>query len=100
MPIVRPCPCCSQKHATSDEARACWAEIVDAKAAATYGRAQATSVPAEEKQRLRQDMIEDPTPSEAALWRWLCTRPRGVRFTRQRPIEGYIVDFAAKSARL
>jgi leucyl-tRNA synthetase len=34
-----------------------------------------------------------PTPAEAALWQALRRRQLGVRFSRQRPIFGYIADF-------
>jgi len=41
-----------------------------------------------------------PTPSEAHLWRALRGAQLGVVFRRQVVISGFIVDFAAASARL
>ena len=45
-------------------------------------------------------MRKTPTDAEAALWRKLRSRQLGVRFRRQHPIAGYIVDFYCPQARL
>ncbi len=40
------------------------------------------------------------TPSEAALWVALRRKLKGVRFRRQQPLGGYIVDFVCHERRL
>ena len=45
-------------------------------------------------------MRNAPTDSEAVLWRALRASQLGVRFRRQVPVLGFIVDFLAPSARL
>jgi very-short-patch-repair endonuclease len=43
---------------------------------------------------------KQPTDAEARLWRRLRGKQLGVRFRRQHPIAGYIVDFYCVEARL
>lgn len=50
----------------------------------------------EEARRMRRN----PTRAEAALWAGIRKRQLGVRWGRQRPMFGYIVDFWCASARL
>ena len=45
-------------------------------------------------------MRKQPTDAEALLWRKLRGKQLGVRFRRQHPIAGYIVDFYSAQARL
>ena len=44
-------------------------------------------------------MRKEPTDAEALLWRKLRRKQLGVRFRRQYPIAGYIVDFYCRRAR-
>ena len=61
------------------------------------GGALAASRPNVDRARvLRKSM----TLPEGVLWQALRTRPGGLRFRRQHPIGGYVVDFACLSARL
>ena len=51
--------------------------------------------------RFAQAMRNQPTDAEAALWSWLRGRKlAGLRFRRQHPMAGYIVDFVCVEARL
>ena len=51
--------------------------------------------------RFAQAMRNQPTGAEAALWSKLCGRKlAGLRFRRQHPMAGYIVDFVCLEARL
>jgi len=51
--------------------------------------------------RLARELRAHPTDAERALWRHLrMDQIHGVRFYRQRPLAGYIVDFYAPAARL
>lgn len=45
-------------------------------------------------------MRKQPTRAEAALWRRLRFKQLGVRFRRQHPIAGFIVDVYCPAARL
>ena len=45
-------------------------------------------------------MRKEPTEAEALLWGMLRRKQLGVRFRRQYPIAGYIVDFDCRRARL
>lgn len=45
-------------------------------------------------------MRKQPTDAEAVLWRRLRGRQLGVRFRRQHPVAGYIIDFYCPEARL
>lgn len=45
-------------------------------------------------------MRKQPTAAESALWLRLRHRQLGVRFRRQHPVAGYIVDFYCPAARL
>jgi very-short-patch-repair endonuclease len=40
------------------------------------------------------------SPPEARLWQILRTRPCGLKFRRQHPIDPYVVDFYCREARL
>jgi len=40
------------------------------------------------------------SPPEARLWQILRTRPGGLKFRRQHPIEPYVVDFFCREVRL
>jgi very-short-patch-repair endonuclease len=45
-------------------------------------------------------MRKGPTDAEAFLWRGLRHKQMGVRFRRQHPVAGYILDFYSPAARL
>ena len=45
-------------------------------------------------------MRKQPTQAESLLWRRLRSGQLGVRFRRQHPFAGYIIDFYAPAARL
>ena len=47
-----------------------------------------------------RSMRKQPTDAEALLWRRLRGKQLGVRFRRQHPVAGYIVDFYCADARL
>jgi very-short-patch-repair endonuclease len=48
-----------------------------------------------------RDMRHQPTREEAIVWRWLRDRRFGdLKFRRQRPIGGYIVDFYCPELKL
>ncbi len=49
---------------------------------------------------LARDNRQEPTPAEAMLWAALRRNPFGIKFKRQKPIDRYIVDFCAVSARI
>ena len=49
---------------------------------------------------LARTLRRNMTDAERKLWGILRARPRGFKFRRQQPIEGYIADFACFSARL
>ena len=48
----------------------------------------------ERARRLRRQM----SPPEIALWQYLRTRPGGLRFRRQHPIDPYTLDFYCREA--
>lgn len=45
-------------------------------------------------------MRQEPTDAEALLWRELRGKRMGVKFRRQHPVAGFIVDFYCPAARL
>ena len=49
---------------------------------------------------LAREHRKHPTPSEALLWRRLCSKQLGVRVRRQHPLYPYIADFFVASHRL
>lgn len=54
-----------------------------------------------ELQEFRRQLMKNPTPAEAYLWKLLKARQfKGKRFTRQHSIGNYIVDFYCASEKL
>jgi very-short-patch-repair endonuclease len=48
-----------------------------------------------------RELRNNPTDAERALWRYLrSSQLEGVKFRRQQPIEGYIVDFVSFDRRI
>ena len=48
-----------------------------------------------------QELRKNPTPAEALLWKYLRSNQiKGLKFRRQHPIFGFILDFYCKKARL
>lgn len=49
---------------------------------------------------LSSQLRKESTQSEIRLWKYLKGKQLGIRFTRQKPIGNYIVDFYCKELRL
>lgn len=49
---------------------------------------------------IAQDLRANPTEAERRLWQRLRSRQLGVAFTRQCPIDGFVVDFACRRMKL
>jgi len=50
--------------------------------------------------RIPQQLRNDSTEAERLLWRYLRGRQFGVKFRRQHPFGGYVLDFASLEAKL
>ena len=45
-----------------------------------------------------RELRKSATPEEQTLWDWLKTKPEGLKFRRQHPLDRYILDFYCHKA--